>query len=523
MRATLAIALVSLLGACSAVGPLTSTAAHAAVPAIASRQPSITGILVATPQSTLPATLLLQVGGQTLPVLLTAGTRVQNRNEQPLALAVLRDGDTLQVVGEPNASGGITASLVEDTSTPVIDPPPPATIEVTGYLAVAPSPVTAPPLGVLCLSKAQVKFTSIQPNVVTASPCKDPSNLPVYLTSATRIVRRYGEGSGLDDLSAGDTLQVSASFTNAQFTALTVKDLSIQVDYTTFSGAVQNVATNGGTTNVTTLVTKVEGSYSPFLVGTTLVLPLANSDSSACAAPSATQLPCTRVTTGTGTTNGYVAGTIQPSATVTARGIYNTQLGRFIAITAITIYNPAPPATQTVQGVLASAPSLSATPVVLCLKDTRFQSSGIQSNVAVASPCPTGQLPVYVTSATRIVRRYGEPSALDELRPGDSLQATGSFANAQFTASLVRDLSISKLVGTVGYISFNTNPTYFTLQVPGYSRPYTIYVQSNTQITVNGATTNQVTTLNPGQRVTVLGIYNRNARSIDPTFRVYAS
>ena len=519
MRSTLAIALVSLLGACSAVGPLTSTAAHAAVPAMASRQPSITGTLVATPQSTLPATLLLQVGGQTLPVLLTTYTRVQDRNEQPLALAALHDGDTLQVVGEPNASGGITASLVEDTSTPVITPP--ATTEVTGILAATPNPVTSPPSGILCLSKAQVKFTAIQSNVAVVSPCPT-GQLPVYLTSVTRIVRRYGEGSGLDELSVGDALQVSASFANAQFTALVVKDLSIQVDYTTFSGAVQNVAANGGTTNVTALVTKVEAGYPPFSVGTTLVLPLANSDSPACTATSAIQLPCTRVTTGTGTTNGYVAGTIQPSATVTARGIYNTQLGRFIAITAITIYNPAPPATQTVQGVLASAPNTSAMPVVLCLKDTRFQTSGIQSNVAVVSPCPNGQLPVYVTSATRIVRRYGEPSALDELRPGDTLRATGSFVNAQFTASLVKDLLISKLVGTVGYISFNTNPTYFTLQVPGYTRPFTIYVQSNTQITVNGTTTNQVTTLNPGQTVTVLGIYNRNARSINPTFRVYA-
>ena len=521
MRSTLAIALVSLLGACSAVGPLTSTAAHAAVPAMASRQPSITGTLVATPQSTLPATLLLQVGGQTLPVLLTTNTRVQDRNEQPLALAALHDGDTLQVVGEPNASGGITASLVEDTSTPVIDPPPPATTEVTGYLAAAPNPVTSPPSGILCLAKAQVKFTAIQSNVAVVSPCPT-GQLPIYLTSATRIVRRYGEGSGLDELSAGDALQVSASYANAQFTALVVKDLSIQVDYTTFSGAVQNVAANGGTTNVTALVTKVEAGYPPFSVGTTLVLPLANSDSPACTAPSVTQLPCTRVTTGTGTTNGYVTGTIQPSATVTARGIYNTQLGRFIAITAITIFNPAPPATQTVQGVLASTPNLSSAPVVLCLKNTQVQNTLIRPNVAVVSPCANGQLPVYVTSATRIVRRYGEPSALDELRPGDTLRATVSFGNAQFTASLVKDLSISKLVGTVGYISFNTNPTYFTLQVPGYTRPFTIYVQSDTQITVNGTTTNQVTTLNPGQTVTVLGIYNRNARSIDPTFRVYA-
>ena len=520
MRSTLAVALVSLLGACSTVGPLTSTAAHAAVPAMASRQPSITGILVATPQSTPPATLLLQVGGQTLPVLLTADTRVLRRYSQPFSLAQLRDGDTLRVVGDPNASGGITASLVEDLSAPISPPPPPVTTQATGILAAAPNPITVPPSGILCLAKAQIQSSGIQSNVAVVSPCPT-GQLPVYLTPGTRIVRRYGEASGLDDLSAGDTLQVTGSFVNAQFTASVVRDLSVQEDYTTLSGTVQNVLATGGVTNVTVSVTKVEATYPPFSVGATLVLPLANSDSPVCTAPTAIQLPCTRVTTGTGTTNGYVAGTIQPSAMITARGLYNTQLGHFIAITTITIYNPAPPATQTVKGVLASTPNLSSAPVVLCLKNTQVQNTLIRPNVAVVSPCANGQLPVYVTSATRIVRRYGESSALDELRPGDTLQATGAFVNAQFTASLVKDLSISKLVGTVGYISFTTNPTYFTLQVPGTTRPFTIYVQADTQISVNGNTSNQVTVLNPGQTVTVLGIYNRSTHSINPTFRVY--
>ena len=191
------------------------------------------------------------------------------------------------------------------------------------------------------------------------------------------------------------------------------------------------------------------------------------------------------------------------------------------------------PKPTTLQGVLAATPSSISAPTTLCIRNTSLTNAALQPQISTLSPCPTGQLPVAVTTGTQIVRRYNGKSGLDELSAGDRLELTGTFVNTLYTASLIKDVSIqdaySTLVGTISYISPMTTPPYFTVRAQRDAQgraPFrdglvlTVDIQLSTQLLVHGMTTNQVTTLNPGEVVTVLGTFDRHSNTFTTTNRV---
>jgi len=540
-------------------------AAHAAPARLA-----ITGSVVATPQPTVPTSLFIQVGSQTISVSITDHTRLLRRFNSTSNLSEFSDGDTVDVSGTPNQDGGITASTIVNTSVQIentdlqgnvvsITPPgtvptmvvinnlnalsgasspfpnplpaqmnlpistattitigghttssasaigqvnvndqvvargvfdrftnvfdsisnlkdnasttPPPPQQTVGTLAAAPNSLTAPAL--LCLQGAQVTNSAIAPQALTATPPCPTGQLPVYVTSSTTITRHFGGPAGLDELSVGDSLQVTGTFINQQFTASTIEDASIQLVNAAVSGAVQSLTTSGNVTDVTITVATNGGAQAPVAVGSTVVLPLANSTAPNCTAPSATQFPCTAVTTSAGTTNGYTSGEITAGQTVAANGVYNLQQHQYLYIsTANVTGSVTPPTNQVVKGTLAAAPSQMSAPVLLCLQGAVLSSNSITPRMSMVSSCPSGQLPISVTTTTKFTREFdNEASALFELSAGDSLSVTGGLAtNAQFVAVSVQDTSIHlpHLTGTVQTIAPNGNVTNVTMLVTAY-------------------------------------------------------
>jgi Domain of unknown function (DUF5666) len=199
--------------------------------------PAITGTLVATPGSTPPTALLLQVGSQTLKVNITVNTVVVGRNDAALPLNALQDADSVRVIGRPEAGGQIAASRVRDLTRSAVTAPKPTTLQ--GVLAATPSSITAPTT--LCVRNASVTNAAMQPQISTVSPCPT-GQLPVAVTTSTQIVRRYNGKSGLDELSAGDRLELTGTFVNTVFTASVVKDVSIQDAYSTLVGTISYIS-----------------------------------------------------------------------------------------------------------------------------------------------------------------------------------------------------------------------------------------------------------------------------------------
>ncbi|HXT37852.1 MAG TPA: hypothetical protein VN837_19940 [Chloroflexota bacterium] len=427
------------------------------------------------------------------------------------------------VVGQTVSATGVYNVLLQrfiDTQRVVASaPPPPVTYHLKGTLGPASSQA-----GLLCVQAIVVTSQAIRPNVQTVNPCG--SLLPVYVTADTKIQRLYNEASSLMELSQGDALTITATLVNAQLTASLVVDTAIHLP--TVNGTVASITANGNVTNVVITVTSSSGGFAK---GSQVTLPLMNSGSPNCTAPSSSQLPCTTVQTASGTTNGYNPGELVVSQAVSAIGVYNLQLNRFVDITSVkgSSITPPRPVKVRLDGTLAANPAQLTAPVVLCLRVNRVLPNAAPN---VATTCPSGQLAVSISSSTKIVRRYYGASGLDQLNQGDSLQVTGVLANGLVTASLVRDLSIQEaytsLVGTVGFVNFRS-PQYFTVRVTrdeGRKSPFrgrsnlVIYVNSNTQIVTSTGTTNQITVLNPGQTVTVLGVYNRHRHAFTFTFRV---
>jgi hypothetical protein len=357
------------------------------------------------------------------------------------------------------------SNLKDNAST---TPPPPQ--QTVGTLAAAPSSLTPPAL--LCLQGASVTNSALTPRALTTVPPCPSGQLPVYVTPTTTITRHFGGPAGLDELSVGDSLQVTGTFINAQFTASTIEDASIQLVNASVSGVVQSLTTNGNVTDVTITAATNGGAQAPVAVGSTVVLPLANSTAPNCASPSATQFPCTAVTTSAGTTQGYTAGEITAGQTVAANGVYNLQQHQYLYISSANVTGlVTPPTNQVVKGTLAAAPSQLSAPVLLCLQGAVLSNSAIRPQISVVSPCPSGQLPVAVTPITTFSRQFSEASALFELSAGDSLTVTGGLVNAQFLAVSIQDTSIHlpHLTGTVQSITANGNTTNVVIVVTAFN------------------------------------------------------
>lgn len=138
-----------------------------------------------------------------------------------------------------------------------------------------------------------------------------------------------------------------------------------------------------------------------------------------------------------------------------------------------------------------------------------------------------GQVTVTVSGGTIYVRRFNGASALDELNLGDNLTVNGTFAagsTSAFNATRVKDLSIQEAAtrAVLQVKTVNTAANSFTGVVLRDStrrvRPFdegatvTVTVEATTKILTpaNGKlTVGSLSNLAVGQRVTVLGVFDR--------------
>jgi len=365
MRRTLVLPVIGSLALFAALGPLVPAVTQAAPGPAYNNGNTLTGTLVATPQSTLPATLLLQVGGQTVAVVVTSNTQVVDSANNTLSLSSLVDGDNLRVVGSNNQfwsnnsngfqnnssirsqgnnsnrrggnrrggnnsgqfqgqnfngfggnnSNQFTASLIQDLSQSTTTT---SSYQVTGTL-------DAEYTNLLCLSNSSVTSSAIARPLVTTNYCPS-GDLPVYTNSGTTYENGNSVTISLGTLAIGDSLQANGSLNGGTFTASLVQDLS---------------------------------------------------------------------TTSTSTSNYQVTGTLDAEY-----------------------------------------------PNELCLSNSSVVSSAIARPLVTTNYCPNGDLPVYLNSGTSYENSISTVIALGSLGIGNSLEATGTLSNGQFTASLVQDLSI---------------------------------------------------------------------------------
>jgi hypothetical protein len=393
-----------------------------------------------------------------------------------------------------------------------------------------------PPSGILCLSSAQVISSAATPRVSTVFPC-GVGQLPVYLSSSTQILDASGAGATMALLQAGDTLRVNGTLANAQFTAATVQDLS------------RRISTPPPSTQLAVQGT-LAAAPNPVTVPPSGILCLSNAQviSSAITPRIATVSPCpvgqlpvylsssTQILDASGA--GATMALLQAGDMLRVSGtLANAQFTAAIVHDGSRNISTTPPPTTrvTVKGTLVAAPSQLTAPVILCLQNAHVINSRHSYRIQGASTCP---LPVYVTTSTSIHARYGGRISLDLLRAGDTLQVEGTIANAQLIASTITNLSLQRayntLVGTVLYVNPSTPGAYFTMRI---QQPVTttyrthsqttykeltavVYVQRNTQFVSDGTLGNQVTVLNPGDAVTVYGLYNSNSHHCNTTYLV---
>ncbi|MGH2409102.1 MAG: hypothetical protein ACRDGS_01920, partial [Chloroflexota bacterium] len=213
------------------------------------------------------------------------------------------DGNTqpaANLIGQLAVNDTVTADGVYDRVSNQFDyiinitkaaPPPPVILKVTGTLAAVPTQFTAP--AILCVKATVVTAQTMRPNVSTVSPCAS-GLLPVNVSGDTKLQRRYDEASSLVEFSPGDELQITGNLINSQLNATLIVDTSIHLP--TVKGTVQSITANGNLTDVTITVAGSD-SVPSFTVGTQAVVPLTNSNSPNCTAPSPSQYPCTTVQT----------------------------------------------------------------------------------------------------------------------------------------------------------------------------------------------------------------------------------
>jgi len=192
------------------------------------------------------------------------------------------------------ALGGLTAFGPVGAAAHAASAPPARSLHARhaaydGYLMAAPTSTTAPAtLNVQTRYRGQI--------VVTVTP-------------ATKIIRRYGAPSGLDEISANDVLQIQGATTApGMVTATRIRDLSIQAAYTRLVGKVTAV-----TPTAVSVVVQRDARRAPFIPGSNLTLPVGAS---------------TKVISGTTTTTGST-GALAVGDRVIALGVFNSVAHNF--------------------------------------------------------------------------------------------------------------------------------------------------------------------------------------------------
>lgn len=361
----------------------------------------------------------------------------------------------------------VTASPVATQAAP----PPLTTLQ--GYLIAAPLTTTVP--------------------VVLLVQTRTQGIYQVAVSSTTRVVRRYGALSGLDELAANDVLQIHGQKTGSgAFTATLIRDNTLQAADTRLVGLVTSVSA----TSVSVIVEKDLKGQAPFSVGTNMTLPVG-----------ATTTVISGTTIQTGTTTLLTAG-----AEVLALGTFDRISHSFTAIFRLRVTKPATsPGTgtsTTYDGYLVTAPVTTTLPVNLTVQTLH-----------------RGVITVTVTAVTTLVRKYGAPSGLDEFSANDVLHIVGAPVTAgqpqTIVARSLRDESIqaayTRVVGQVTSVS----ATAVTIVVRKDTTGHSPLIPGQNLVLPLSSSTKVTGTLAIGARVTALGVFNTNQHLMLSTARIH--
>ncbi len=513
MITRVAIAVLTLVALPAALLPATT---YASAPAArhwgpgAGSQWSVTGTLVATPQSTLPATLFIQVDNNTIPVNITSSTRVEDASGNALSPSSMVDGDTLRVSGPEDQSGQIDARLVQDTSQSSGTTG--ASYQVTGTLAAV---YTGSDL--LCLANTSVVSGSINSNDVTSSSCPS-GDLAVYYSESTSFENASSTTITVGMLAPGDSLSVTGTLSSGQFTATLAQDTT-QTTSTTYNyevtGTVAAVYT-GSYVICLANASVVSGSIGSNALTNTLCPSddLAVYYTSGTTFESASGIAITIGTLATGDSL-TVTGTVT-SSQFTATLVQDTTQ------TSTTTYNYE--VTGTVEAVDTGS-------YVICLANASVVSGSITTNALTNTLCPSDDLAVYYTSGTTFENASGTAITVGTLANGDSLTVTGTVTSSQFTATIAQDTTQSsatayayEAIGALAdvytgsdvlclaspsVVSGSTSPTSLT-DTACPSGDLAVYYTGSTTFENASGTAITIGTLATGDSLTVTGIVSGN-------------
>jgi hypothetical protein len=332
----------------------------------------------------------------------------------------------------------------------------------------------------------------------------------VNVSTTTKIVRLYDGPSALDEMSPGDALLVrGTTVTTGTINATWIKDQSIQRKYTRLVGTIQSV----GASSATVIVTRDEHGPTPFHLGQTITLTVGASTK--VISPTATGTTLYTGTAGLPILSGDMGGR------VTVLGVYDNVQNVFTTVDRITLLKGIKVAVvHEISGTLVSEFGATA-PATLTVQTGHY---GLVTVTVAASP------------TVSIVRRYNGRSALDEFTPGDHLVIRGAFADATtYAASSIKDLSIqeaaTRAVLKITAVNMSANSFTGTVlrDVNSKRAPFdegatvTVTVSASTKILVpatapaTGETNGTLSNLLVGQKVTVLGVYNRKQHTYTTT------
>jgi hypothetical protein len=153
----------------------------------------------------------------------------------------------------------------------------------------------------------------------------------VSATPTVAVVRRFDGKSALDELTPGDNVAVFGAFadsSNTTFTAITIKDVSIQEGWTR---AVLQVSAQGFNTSASSFTGVVlrdaDSLHSPFDEGATVTVVVG----------SATKIMVPATAPATGVVSG-TSSNIQANQTVTVLGVYNRKTHTYISTVFVRIH-----------------------------------------------------------------------------------------------------------------------------------------------------------------------------------------
>jgi hypothetical protein len=353
------------------------------------------GVTILTPNAQAQTTVSCPTG-QT-PVYLR-DTRIINEDGSPITLSDLQVNDTLLIKATLD-EGRITASLIKDTM-----------LKTTAILTGTGTVGSVSP-GLVCV--ANFVFSVITPNARTQIATVCPTGqTPIYVIGSTKIVNADKVGIPLSALQQGDSLNIKAALVLGKITASLIQDTTTQQNTTTLTGVLNGTPANTNLEEPADLLLLVGGTQEVLVVVTNQTH-IVNHDGLAISLSS-----------------------LQNGQTLQVTGVLDN--GKLTASMVRDESLPAPTALQ-LKGQFASMPSAG----VLCLANTQTLGALTPSGQAqIASPCPTGQTPIYLTTATVMQDGDGDAITTQNLQVNDVLLVQATLANGQISAAQITDTSI---------------------------------------------------------------------------------